>query len=117
MGEHNVSQLGVVAQEIKSALADLSAQYFDLENESKNHAGYYPGKESHFKIVIVSEDFAGKRRVARHQMIYSRVSALLTVSGGEIHALALHAYTPDEWQDIQNAPDSPQCAGRRLENI
>ena len=112
MHGHNVNQPGAVAQAIKAALADLSAEYFDLENESENHAGYYPGKESHFKIVIVSDDFAGKRRVARHQMIYSRVGALLTASGGEIHALALHAYTPDEWQDIRNAPESPQCAGR-----
>ena len=106
-------QDGAIAQSIKVALADLSPSYFALENESANHADYYPGKESHFKVIIASENFVNKRRVARHQMVYGRIKPLLISEGGKIHALAIHAYTPDEWRDIQNAPDSPQCAGRR----
>ena len=29
----------------------------------------------------------------------------------EIHALALHTYTPDEWAQAGGAPDSPTCRG------
>lgn len=111
------NQSEIVSEQIRAALADLAVYYFDLENESAHHAGYYPGKESHFKMVIVSDDFVGKRRVARHQMIYARVSSLLSSGGGNIHALAIHAYSVEEWQNSPNTPNSPQCAGRRLEDI
>ena len=75
-----------------------------------DHAGYFEGKESHFKLTIVSEAFTGKRLVARHQLIYELVTELLTAQGGSVHALAIHAYTPQEWQG--QSPDSPLCAGQ-----
>lgn len=104
---------GKVAQAIRQALSDLSHQYLGLENESAKHAGYYPGKESHFKLTVVSDEFVDKRRIARHQMVYARVNNLLTQGGGQVHALAIHAFTPAEWQNRQElSPDSPQCAGR-----
>ena len=30
---------------------------------------------------------------------------------GEIHALALHTYTPAEWAEQGTAPESPRCRG------
>jgi len=30
---------------------------------------------------------------------------------GKIHALALHTYTPDEWDNAGQVPDSPRCRG------
>jgi len=50
---------------------------------------------THFEAVVVAEEFAGKRALARHQLIYK---ALGTLVGREIHALSIRAYTPDEWQ-------------------
>ena len=98
------------ANALNEALQTLQALHIELINESMNHAGYFDGKESHFKLTIVSEAFNGKRLVARHQVVYQLVSALLTSQGGNVHALAIHAYTPDEWQG--QSPDSPNCAGQ-----
>lgn len=102
------------ATAIKNALQPLQPQYLDLVNESMNHAGYFEGKESHFKLTIVSNDFEGKRLVARHQQVYTLVSELLTAQGGNVHALAIHAYTPKEWQEQGISPNSPQCAGQNV---
>ena len=98
------------ADALSHQLQALQPQHMQLVNESMNHAGYFDGKESHFKLIMVSEAFTGKRLVARHQMVYHLADTLLTSKGGSIHALAIHAYTPTEWQG-QN-PDSPLCAGQ-----
>lgn len=102
-----------IKNQLISQLQPLSPTYIDLQNESMNHAGYFAGKESHFKLTIVSEDFTSQGLVARHQKVYGLVANLLTQGGGMVHALAIHAYTPDEWQ-IQGkiSPDSPNCAGQ-----
>ena len=98
------------ADALNHQLQELQPQHMELVNESMNHAGYFDGKESHFKLTIVSEDFEGKRLVGRHQLVYALANELLTSQGGQIHALAIHAYTPTEWQG--QSPDSPLCAGR-----
>ena len=53
---------------------------------------------THFEALIIAEAFAGKRALARHQMVYASLGARM---GGEIHALAIKAFTPDEWQARQ----------------
>lgn len=95
------------------ALGVLNPTHLTLDNESHMHAGHFEGKESHFKLVIVSEAFDGIRLAARHQKVYAQVAPYLTANGGTVHALAIHAYTPDEWASMQDAPDSPLCASRR----
>jgi stress-induced morphogen len=42
---------------------------------------------------VVSTDFAGKRPVARHQMVYAALGPRM---GREIHALSLRTLTPEE---------------------
>lgn len=49
---------------------------------------------THFEALVVSESFAGKRPIARHQLIYKCLGKLM---GNEIHAMSIRAYTPDEW--------------------
>ena len=46
------------------------------------------------------------------QAVYQQINDLLMVNGGNVHALAIHAYSPDEWQSQQIAPQSPNCAGQ-----
>ena len=68
-----------------------------------------PNSETHFKVIVVSLQFEGKRQVARHQLIYRLLAEELA---GPVHALALHTYTAIEWQGrAQSAPESPQCLG------
>ncbi|RYL29678.1 BolA family protein [Acinetobacter piscicola] len=93
-------------QQLIEQLQTLNPTHLKVVNESAGHGGYFPGKESHFKVIIVSEAFAGLRLVQRHQKIYAEAKDLL--SPGKIHALAIHAYLPSEWQG--QAPASPECA-------
>jgi len=82
--------------------------YIDVTNESHMHS-VPAGSESHFKVVLVSDSFAGKRLVQRHQLIYGLLAEQLA---GPVHALALHTYTSDEWAEKNgNAPTSPNCLG------
>lgn len=97
-----------VEQQVRSKLiGEFSPVHLEVENESHQH-NVPPGSESHFKVVLVSDAFVGKRQVQRHQMIYGVLAQELR-SG--IHALALHTYSPDEWSGPTSVPDSPQCLG------
>jgi acid stress-induced BolA-like protein IbaG/YrbA len=50
--------------------------------------------DTHFEAVIVAPQFAGKRSVPRHQLVYATLGEAV---GREIHALSIEAYTPEEW--------------------
>jgi acid stress-induced BolA-like protein IbaG/YrbA len=51
--------------------------------------------DTHFEAVVVAEQFAGRRPLQRHQLVYAPLGARM---GREIHALSIQAYTPDEWR-------------------
>lgn len=53
------------------------------------------GDGQHFKAVIVSEAFIGKRAVQRHQIVYGVLGDRMRE---EIHALSMQTLTPDEFQ-------------------
>ncbi len=87
--------------------AGLNVIYLVVENESHMHSG--PATDSHFKVTLVADDFAGKRLVQRHQLIYGLLAEELQ---GPVHALAMHLYTAQEWQDRGGeVPLSPRCQG------
>lgn len=54
------------------------------------------GDGHHFEAVIVSAEFAGKNRVQRQQRVYQTIKARL--DSGEIHALSMKTFTPEEWE-------------------
>ena len=97
-----------VQHTIESKLkATLQPQHLEIENESHRHSG--PAMESHFKITVVSTAFSEQSRVKRHQQVYA---ALADELANGVHALALHLYSPSEWQERgQPAPASPDCRG------
>jgi len=101
--------MGPVEKTIVNKLAaEFEPDTLDVTNESFMHS-VPEGSESHFKIVVVSCKFEGKRLVQRHQMIYALLRDELA---GQVHALAMHTYTSEEWQaKEQNAPESPKCHG------
>lgn len=97
-----------VQQQIENTLTQLlNPVVLDVVNESSQH-NVPPDSQTHFKVVIVSEQFVGQRKVARHQQVYGAVSEQMA---GPVHALALHTYTPEEWQVQDNSPQSPNCMG------
>ena len=98
-----------IQQDIEDRLrSDFLPDFLEVENESHQHS-VPVNSETHFRVVLVSESFAGCSRVARHQQVYQALEAQLQ---GPVHALALHTYSPQEWRDRQKeAPASPECLG------
>ncbi|HEX8541876.1 MAG TPA: BolA family protein [Pseudomonas sp.] len=89
---------------IESALAVFQPQHLQVLDESHMHSR---GEQTHYKAIIVSEQFEGLNAVKRHQKVYGILGGLM----GEFHALALHTFTPQEWAKTGAAPASPTCAG------
>jgi acid stress-induced BolA-like protein IbaG/YrbA len=54
------------------------------------------GDGRHFQALIVSAAFAGKTRVARHQLVYSALGERMRE---EVHALSMRTLTPDEYRE------------------
>jgi acid stress-induced BolA-like protein IbaG/YrbA len=48
----------------------------------------------HFEAVVIAREFAGKRTIERHRLVYAALGERM---GREIHALALQVFTPEEW--------------------
>ncbi|MGH8261860.1 MAG: BolA family protein [Steroidobacteraceae bacterium] len=48
----------------------------------------------HFEAVVIAGEFAGKRTLERHRLVYAALGERM---GREIHALALQVFTPEEW--------------------
>ena len=49
---------------------------------------------SHVNVTVVSDAFAGLRAVGRQKLVYSALAQPIT--SGEIHAVHMKTYTPDE---------------------
>jgi acid stress-induced BolA-like protein IbaG/YrbA len=54
---------------------------------------------THFTALVLADQFAGKRTLQRHQLVYA---ALGSKMGNEIHALSIQAHTSDEWRALGN---------------
>ena len=60
------------------------------------------GDGRHFFATIVSAEFEGKPRVARHQRVYAALGDRMRE---QIHALSMKTLTPAEWAAQQPAAD------------
>ncbi len=98
-----------VQESIERKLAEgLGALHLEVINESGQH-NVPAGSETHFKVVVVSNDFEDKNLVAQHRLVYKLLGSELQ---SQVHALALHTYTEQGWRDSQGAtPMSPPCLG------
>lgn len=85
-----------------------------VEDDSARHAGHAGAAEgSHFNLTIVSNRFNSKSRVARHRLVYDALADALPHHASEnktlaasgkrgIHALAIAAFTPEEFATRTN---------------
>lgn len=65
-----------------------------------NADAYVEGDDgTHFNALVISEDFIGKTRVQRQQLVYDTVREY--INNGSLHALSLRTMTPEEWQDME----------------
>jgi BolA protein len=92
----------------KKLLSHFNPEHLEVINESGMH-NVPAGSESHFKVVIVAPIFSSERLIKRHRMVNSVLKDELA---NDIHALALHTYTLQEWQtQFGEFPKSPNCLG------
>jgi BolA family transcriptional regulator, general stress-responsive regulator len=98
-----------VQNDIERKLAERFAlDHMAVENESGGH-NVPAGSETHFKVVLVAEEFSGLRLLARHRLVNDTLADELA---GPVHALAIHTYSAAEWRErFGQAPMSPPCLG------
>ncbi len=76
----------VTPESIEHSIAQgMATEYLSVDGDGR-----------HFEAVVVSEAFAGKGRVQRHQLVYQTLGERMRE---EIHALSIKTYTPEEWKD------------------
>lgn len=93
-------------QIVQKITEHFQPQQLDVVNESHMHGT--PSDDSHFKIIMVAAQFDGMRLLQRHRAVNKVLADELA---GPVHALALHLYSPVEWQALQQVPPSPACRG------
>lgn len=94
-------RIAFIEARLGAALAPASLAVRDDSALHAGHAGAAAG--GHYAVTLVSSEFAGKPRVARHRLVYD---ALADVMRCGIHALAITAYTPEEFASLNGAPAS-----------
>jgi BolA protein len=88
-----MSVAATIRQRLEQALRPTR---LDIADESHLHAGHSAearAGESHFRVLVVSAEFAGKSRLARHRLVNELLADQLAT---KVHALAIHAYAPEE---------------------
>ncbi|MFT6582804.1 MAG: BolA protein [Alphaproteobacteria bacterium] len=94
-----------ITEKLQSA---FTPSHLDVINESHMH-NVPPGSESHFKVVVISDQFDGLPRVRRHQTVNGVLAKELRE---DIHALSMTTLTPAEWTERGGEVlASPQCHG------
>jgi len=79
---------------VRERLAFLSPLRLELIDESALHAGHAgAGNGGHYRLLIVSPQFAGKTTLQRHRIIYDALGELMQC---RIHALSIRSLTPEE---------------------
>ncbi|HEY2023468.1 BolA family protein [Paraburkholderia sp.] len=86
----------LIEARLTAALAPVES--IRITDDSAQHAGHAGAAAGgHFSVTIVASAFAGRPRVARHRMVYD---ALADAMQRGIHALAITAYTPEEFASL-----------------
>jgi BolA family transcriptional regulator, general stress-responsive regulator len=82
-----------IAEKLTQAFAPARLDVVDESDQHAGHAGHRPGGQTHFRVTIVAEAFAGKSRIERHRMVNDTLAAELKAG---VHALAIHPFAPGE---------------------
>ena len=65
----------------------------DVSESHKGHSGYVQGEETHFEIIIISNDFENKNRLERHRMVNN---CLKNEFEGSLHSITFKLMTISE---------------------
>ncbi len=89
----------IINDKLNKQLSIIKLKVEDESHLHQGHAGYLEGGETHFNIMVVSDDFIGKNKVVRHKMIYKILDEEIE---GRIHALSIKALTQSELDNKLN---------------
>ena len=80
---------------MQQKLSKLNPESLEILDDSGQHAGHEGarGGGEHYRLTIVSQQFAGKPVQRRHRMVYEALGQMMK---SEIHALSIQAYAPEE---------------------
>ena len=77
-----------IAAALRASLSPATLEVIDESHQHAGHGGARPEGETHYRVHVMADAFAGKSRVDRHRM----VNALLQREfDSGLHALAIHA--------------------------
>lgn len=82
-----------IRHKLQSALDPLSLVVIDESRQHAGHAGWREGGETHFRLEIIAEAFAGMSRLERQRLVYDVLADEMV---NQVHALALKTQTPEE---------------------
>jgi BolA protein len=88
-----MDRVAAIERALTAAFEPESLEVVDQSHMHAGHAGARSGG-GHFDVTIVAASFAGTNQVQRHRMIYQALGELMS---GEIHALSIKAYAPEEF--------------------
>ena len=97
----------IESQIVNTLLGSTNLLSLKVRNESFMH-NVPEGSESHFKIVVVTNDFNNLSIIKRHKLIYKTLDSLMN----KIHALSIHAFNEEEFKSNPVILDSPECANK-----
>jgi len=94
----NAERIAMIRSRLEAA---FEPEELDIVDESHRHAGHAGARDGrgHFQVRIRSRQFAGKRTVERHRMVYAALGSMMQT---DIHALRLVALSPDDSKDAKN---------------
>ena len=99
---------GTIQTEIVNTLNDaMDISSLKIINESHMH-NVPKESETHFKAVIVSNDFNDLSTLKRHKLVYKTLDSIMN----KIHALSIHTFDEDEFKKNPLILDSPECANK-----
>jgi len=58
------------------------------------------GEGCNLEVTVISDSFEGKTMLAEQKLVYAAVNHLIQT--GELHALGIKAFTPEEWEKEQS---------------
>ena len=80
-----------IERKLRMAFQPETLTVLDETNQHHGHAGWRESGETHFRVEITADAFAGKSRVERQRAVYAILAEELA---GPVHALALTVNAP-----------------------
>lgn len=93
---------------IRECLQKLKPTRLEIINESYMH-NVPKGSETHFKVLVVSDNFKDVKLIQRHRMITELIKEELKEHFP--HALSIIAKSPIEYDKEYKLEPSPNCKG------